>query len=44
MNVFGICVADNASEISEERRVAVCIDSFPPLRIAAFPYYQLLDP
>ena len=41
MNVFGICVAERASEIREERSVAVCIDSFPPFRIAAFPVVQL---
>jgi hypothetical protein len=31
-----------ASEIREESRVAVCIDSFPPFRIAAFPSRQLI--
>jgi hypothetical protein len=41
MNVFGICVVARASEIREERRVAVCIDSLPPFRIAAFPSHQL---
>ena len=41
MKVFGICVAERASEIREERSVAVCIDSFPPFRIAAFPVVQL---
>jgi hypothetical protein len=44
MNVFGICVVARASEIREERRVAVCIDSFPPFRIAAFPTRQLCPP
>jgi len=43
MNVFGICVAERASEIREERSVAVCIDSFPPFRIAAFPIGQLIQ-
>jgi hypothetical protein len=37
MNVFGICVVARASEIRVERRVAVCIDSLPPFRMAALP-------
>jgi hypothetical protein len=41
MNVFGICVVERASDMREERRVAVCMDSLPPFRIAAFPTRQL---
>ena len=41
MNVLGIWVVESASEMRDERRVAVLIDSFPPFRIAAFPEDQI---
>lgn len=37
MNVGGIGVGARADEMSDERRVAVRIDSLPPFKIAAFP-------
>lgn len=39
--MLGICVVESASEMSDERRVAVFIDSLPPFNIAALPDHHV---